>query len=28
VTLAHVLSGELPTDVARLLEVPDAWQAR
>ncbi len=28
VTLAHVLSGELPPDVARLLQVPDAWQAR
>lgn len=28
VTVAHVLSGELPQSVARLLEVPDAWQPR
>lgn len=28
VTLADVVSGELPHGVARLLEVPDAWQSR
>lgn len=28
VTLASVLSGDLPVSVARLLEAPDAWQPR
>lgn len=28
VSLADVLSGELPSGVARLLESPDAWQPR
>lgn len=28
VTVADVLSGELPAGVARLLKAPDAWQSR